>query len=191
MPSRACIRSLLVSSLFIVATTSNAQTMLSTSQMDLIRTTFPNHVIQVTCEGNFTGNSEKEIVVALRAKGDQTSGKDIRAAIVDEGNKPILHNIDEELTKDSKVSSSAPLNWIGATNGTVKCGANPGADPQMSDHGKLLGHPPFFKLPVLKGVEHASAVCFATSNEYNNWDCVAYDRKQRRFRLWYQQSFAD
>jgi hypothetical protein len=202
MPSCACIRSFLASSLFIFAATSNAQTarteervpepsILPADQMALIEAKYPNHAVRGACQGNFTGNSEKETVIVLRSKSDQKTDKDIRAAVVYEKNKPTIHSIDEELTKDLKISSSVPLTWIGATDGTVKCNANPIADPQMSDHGKLLGHRPFFNLPVSKGSGRASSVCYATSHEYNNWDCVAYDRKQRRFRLWYQQSLAD
>jgi hypothetical protein len=74
-------------------------------------------------------------------------------------------------------------------SGAMKCGV--GSEfRENSDLSYVLGDKPFFDLKE-NGLSDNKPVCFATSDVYNNWDCVVYSPKEGRFRLWYQQVHAD
>jgi hypothetical protein len=101
------------------------------------------------------------------------------------GDKWALHDIDQELLQDERLSNSFPVDWPPSRAGATKCSARPARDRDLSNAGRPLGRA-LFALPVGR-----ANACFATSDEYNNWDCVAYSPSQGRFKLWYQQVFAD
>ena len=103
-----------------------------------------------------------------------------------------MHIIDDEIEKDEDVSRSFPMNWQYKMDqngfaGDMKCGVELGKDSDLSG---ALGDKPFFDLKE-SGLHKSTPVCFATSDTYNNWDCVVYSPKDGRFRLWYQQAHAD
>jgi len=105
-----------------------------------------------------------------------------------------VHLIDNEIKKDDKISNSFPMEWQYTFNekgfsGDMKCGI----DSEFRDNSDLsyaLGDKPFFDLNE-EGLRNNKPVCFATSDVYNNWDCVVYSPKDKRFRLWFQQAHAD
>jgi len=73
--------------------------------------------------------------------------------------------------------------------GEMKCGVESefGKDSALT---LILGDEPFFNLKK-NGLEGNTIGCFATSDVYNNWDCIVYSPKDGRFRLWFQQAHAD
>jgi hypothetical protein len=150
-------------------------------QKALLDRNYPGARIVAACSGNFSGQSGQEKVLALTL-ASHTRASPARVGLVLEHGAWTLHDIDKELLGDSKLSRHFPLDWAGT--GT-KCSAAPGRDPELGQDGKPLGRS-LFRLGA--GVANA---CFATSEEYNNWDCVAFSPRERRFRLWYQQVFAD
>jgi hypothetical protein len=159
---------------------------LAPGQAAALATNYPEAQIVAACAGNFSGAGERETVLGI------WTDRLHRVGLVLDGGKWQVHDIDLELRKDEPVSHSFPLAWEhkvddGGFHGAMKCKVNLREEPDLSQGGKVLGRPPFFRL----GAAQQANACFGTSNEYNNWDCVAFDPKQRRFRLWYQQVFAD
>ncbi len=74
-------------------------------------------------------------------------------------------------------------------SGEMKCGI----DSEFrgnSDLTHALGDVPFFDRKE-KGLQNNKPVCYATSDVYNNWDCVVYSPADKRFLLWFQQAHAD
>jgi hypothetical protein len=157
-----------------------AASQLLPEQKTLLDREYPGARIVFACNGNFSGSSGHEKMLALATPAGTRSPA--RVGLVLERGAWALHHIDKELLGDSRLSRHFPLDWTGAA---VKCSATPGRDPDLGNDGKPLGRS-FFRL----GAGAANA-CFATSEQYNNWDCVGYSPRERRFRLWYQQVFAD
>lgn len=159
----------------------------------------PNSKVLSTCGGNFSGNSPDEMVLTLASASDTAKTKTVhvhRVGLTLSDNKWNVHSIDDELMKDASVSDSSHIEqWNHPADPEkyaqkVKCNVRLSSDKLFSQNGKPLGRPLFFKAPASqKGL--TANTCFSTVAEYNNWDCVAYDPKHGRFRLWYQQVFAD
>jgi hypothetical protein len=151
-------------------------------QLDLFQHAYPGAEIIFDCEGNFSGASEHEHVLGIRRVGEAPS----RVGLVLDSGKWLFHDIERELKAEKLPPRRWPDPWEAPPSGaTPKCNAKPTQDADLSDgHGKALGYKPLF---VLRSGQ--ANACFATSQQYNNWDCVAYRNGQ--FRLWYQQVFAD
>jgi hypothetical protein len=170
---------------------------LSDRQQRAIDRSFPNSKILSICSGNFSGNSPDEMILTLVAASNATEPNAVhRVGLTFSDNKWNVHSIDNELMKDSSLSNSSHVEqWNHPADPekfaqNVKCNVSLRYDKLFSQNGKPMGRPLFFKAPnSQKGV--TANTCFSTVAEYNNWDCVAYDPKQSRFRLWYQQVFAD
>ena len=146
--------------------------------------------------GNYSGNSPNELVLSVTSASDTDDPVTSRVGLTFSENQWTVHHIDDELKKDSAISHSSHLEEWNHSNDpeefarAVKCNVTLKSDETFSMNGKLFGRAPFFAVPkVQKGA--AASTCFSSSAEYNNWDCVAYDSHRRRFRLWYQQVFAD
>jgi hypothetical protein len=165
-------------------TTMSAQ--LAPGQAAALAASYPDYRIVARCAGNFSGASAQEAIVGI------WTGSLHRIGLVAQAGKWQVHDIDRELLKDEPVSHSFPLAWdhkldASGFHGLMKCNVVLRSEPAMSSGGKPLGPPPLFSLRA----GQKSNACFASSAEYNNWDCLAYDPAQQRFRLWYQQVFAD
>lgn len=173
-----------------------AETRLDEPQQKALQHDFPNSKILSTCTGNYSGNSSNELVLSVTSDSYTASPAISRVGLTFSNNQWTVHHIDDELKKDLAISHSSPLEkWDPSTDTekfarAVKCNVTLKSDKTFSMKGKLFGRAPFFSVPkIQKG--SAANTCFGSSAEYNNWDCVAYDPQQRRFRLWYQQVFAD
>lgn len=171
-------------------------TRLNEPQRQALQREFPNLKILSTCMGNYSGNSPNELVLSVTSASDTASPATSRVGLTFSDNEWTVHRIDVEIKADSAVSHASHLDqWNHPADPekfahTVKCNVTLNSDKTFSRNGKLLDRAPFFKMPkIRKG--SAANTCFSSSAEYNNWDCVAYDPQQRRFRLWYQQVFAD
>ena len=71
----------------------------------------------------------------------------------------------------------------------MRCGVDLKKDSAFSLNGEPL-EKPLFNLTIA-GLASATPVCFQSDDIFNNWDCLVYDPKLLRFRLWYQQVFFD
>jgi hypothetical protein len=156
---------------------------LSPEQQAVVEHAYPGARLVSACGGNFSGRSGQEQVLGL--VGPEAAQRLIRVGLVLAGDKWALHDIDQELLKDERFSHAFPLDWPLSRVGDTKCSARPARDRDLSNAGRPLGRA-LFALPAGR-----ANACFATSDEYNNWDCVAFSPAQGRFRLWYQQVFAD
>jgi hypothetical protein len=158
---------------------------------------FPNSKILVVCKGNYSGNSPNELILTVTSASHTANrGPVSRVGLIFSDNEWRIHSIDGEIKMDSAISHASHLDeWNNPADpeklaNSVKCNAVLKTDKDLSNNGKLLGRAPFFN-PAKIGKRSGTNACFSSSAEYNNWDCVAYDPRQRRFRLWYQQVFAD
>jgi hypothetical protein len=164
-------------------------------QRAAIAKVYPDFRILKLCPGSFSGAKRNELVLGLwkPLESSEPGKREVhRVGLLWSGSAWVVHNIDDEIQKDESVSRSFPLNWEYAFTdkgftGAMKCGVNLGKEPQL--------HPgrsqkPLFNLRSM-GLQKNKAVCFATSDVYNNWDCLVFSPKDKRFRLWYQQAYAD
>jgi hypothetical protein len=170
----------------IAATHAALAAALAPGQAAALAAAWPGFRIVARCPGNFSGASRQEAIVGI------WTGTLHRVGLVAQAGKWQLHDIDRELLNDEPVTHSFPLAWdhkvdASGFHGQMKCNVTLGREPDLSLEGKPLGPPPLFSL---RAGQQANA-CFGSSEQYNNWDCVAFDPAQRRFRLWYQQVFAD
>jgi hypothetical protein len=164
------------------AAASDSGAMLDAQQLSLLNSTYPASEIIFDCQGNFSGASSNEHVLGIRQAGQAP----IRVGLVLDGGKWTFHDIERELSTDKLPPHYWPQRWEASNGGdwgAPKCNVEARHDPDLSDNGKLLDRPLF---ALRRGQANA---CFNTSQQYNNWDCVAYRKGQ--FRLWYQQVFAD
>ncbi len=170
---------------------------LSSSQTNAISSIYPNFRILKLCSGHFSGSDRDELVLGiwkLMASKDRWKREVHRIGLIWNGKNWAVHNIDDEIEKDERISHSFPMHWQFAFSesgfsGEMKCGIasefSGGSDLTYSP-----GDQPFFDLRE-KGLLNNKPVCFATSDVYNNWDCLVYSPKDDRFRLWFQQAHAD
>lgn len=171
---------------------------LDAPQRQALQRAFPDAKILSACMGNYSGNSPRELVLALASASGAADPAISRVGMTLSNHQWTVHRIDHEMMKDAAVSDHSHIEqWIDPSEQEpeklalkVKCDVNLHADKTFSHNGKLLGRPLFFQAhAVPKGF--AANACFPSDTHYNNWDCIAYDPKAGRFRLWYQQVFAD
>lgn len=154
---------------------------LDAQQLYLFKAAYPGAEIIFDCPGNFSGASDREHVLGIARPGQAPS----RVGLTLDTGKWIFHDIEAELKSDKLPARHHAYAWEAPPGGAApKCNVQPARDADLSDHGKPLGEKPLFILRP--GQANA---CFASSGEYNNWDCIAFRKSQ--FRLWYQQVFAD
>jgi len=170
---------------------------LSVEQIAALNAGYPAFRILRLCSGRFSGAYRDELVLGLWKPIDskQWWKREVhRVGLIWTPKGWEVHVIDDEIEKDANLSRSFPMNWAFSLTSTgftadMKCGI----DGEFSERSQLthsLGDKPFFDLDK-EGLKANKAVCFATSDTYNNWDCVVFSPKDRRFRLWYQQAHAD
>ncbi len=170
---------------------------MSSSQIEAISRVYPDFRILKLCTGRFSGGDRDELVLGIwNPVNSKIRGKREvhRVGLIWNQNRWEVHIIDDEIEKDKEISRSYPMQWQCTFNkngfsGQMKCGI----DSEFRDNSDLtyaLGDKPFFDLKE-KGLQNNKPVCFATSDVYNNWDCVVYSPKDKRFRLWFQQAHAD
>ncbi len=170
---------------------------MSSSQIKAISRVYPDFRILKLCSGRFSGGDRDELVLGVwkPVKTKEWWKREVhRVGLIWNQNRWEVHIIDDEIEKDKKVSRSYPMKWQYTFNnngfsGEMKCGI----DSEFRDNSDLtyaLGDKPFFDLKE-KGFQNNKPVCFATSDVYNNWDCVVYSPKDKRFLLWFQQAHAD
>ncbi|HAM36129.1 MAG TPA: hypothetical protein DEB40_02635 [Elusimicrobia bacterium] len=167
---------------------------LSPKQTKALVAIFPDFRLLKLCAGRFSGGDGDELVLGIwkPMASDKRWKRDVhRVGLIRSGSRWSVHVIDDELEKDKDISRSFPMSWQYAVieKGFVadmRCGVELGKDPDIG----VLDDKPFFDLNE-KGLLNNSPVCFSTSDTYNNWDCVVYSPKDKRFRLWFQQAHAD
>jgi hypothetical protein len=162
---------------------------MSSSQIETLSKVYPDFRILKLCSGRFGGGDRDELVLGVWWKCEVH-----RVGLIWNQNRWEVHIIDDEIEKDKKASRSYPMNWQytfdnKGFSGEMKCGI----DSEFRDNSDLtyaLGDKPFSDLKE-KGFQNNKPVCFATSDVYNNWDCVVYSPEDKRFLLWFQQAYAD
>lgn len=155
------------------------------NQYDRLKNRYSDEQVFRTCVGRFGGRSDRDVVVGVLSKGVAH-----RLALIWDGAEWELHDIDAELKLDQSLSHSWPMRWNysvqGDPAGDFRCDFKLGKDARIG----VEGDKPLFDRDSLV-VKDDTAVCFETDKTYNNWDCVLYSPKDRRFRLWFQQAHAD
>lgn len=170
---------------------------LSVEQTAALNAAYPGFRVLKLCSGRFSGAGRDELVLGLWKPVDsrQWWKREVhRVGLIWTPEGWEVHFIDDEIEKDTNLSRSFPMNWAYSLTSTgfaadMKCGI----DGEFSEHSQLthlLGDRPFFDLHK-EGLKANKVVCFATSDTYNNWDCLVFSARDRRFRLWYQQAHAD
>jgi len=162
---------------------------MSSSQIETMSRVYSDFRILKFCSGRFSGGDRDELVLGVWWKCEVH-----RVGLIWNQNRWEVHIIDDEIEKDKKVSRSHPMKWQYTFSkedfsGRMKCGI----ESEFRDNSDLtyaLGDKPFFDLKE-KGFQNNKPVCFATSDVYNNWDCVVYSPQDKRFLLWFQQAHAD
>ncbi len=170
---------------------------LSTDQEKALSNVYPDLRLIALCSGHFSGANQAELVLGVwkPVESKQWWKREVhRVGLIWNKGAWEVHIIDDEIEKDKDLSRSFPMRWQYALEdkgftGKMKCGVESefGKD---SDLTYALGDKPFFDLKKT-GLQKNKVVCFATDDVYNNWDCVVYSPKDRRFRLWFQQAHAD
>jgi len=170
---------------------------MSSDQIKVLSRTYPNFRILKLCSGRFSDGDRDELVLGIwiPLKSKESGKREVlRIGMIWNQDRWEAHLIDDEIKKDDKISNSFPMEWQYTFNdkgfsGDMKCGI----ESEFRDNSDLsysLGDKPFFDLNE-EGLRNSKPVCFATSDVYNNWDCVVYSPKDKRFRLWFQQAHAD
>lgn len=165
---------------------------LTPDQAAAIAAAYPDFRLVALCRGRFSGAADELVAGIWKPLGSAPPSRRIvhRVGLVRERTGWILHAIDDELERDAGVTHSYPFTWdvrvdANAVEARMTCGVEPGQDRDIDGHGQR-----FFDRRRA-GLERRTPVCFATSDVYNNWDCVLYSPADQRFRLWYQQARAD
>ena len=137
-------------------------------------------------------NRDERILGAFQGDpADQARTVPAPAALVWENGKWALHLLNADIARDAW--GREPIQWeFGVAAATVKCGIDPYQDADLTEKkGQLLEHQRVYFSLDKKAALAKPAVCFGTSDTYNNWDCVLFSQKNRRFSLWYRQEYAD
>lgn len=171
--------------------------LMSAEQIELVSSAYPNFRILKLCPGHFSGQKQEELVLGIWKPVESSSHrtKEVhRIGLIRSGEVWKLHIIDDELEVGQETSNLLPMEWQYAFAesgfaGEMKCGIE-SEFGEASDLTYLLGDKPLFNLKK-NGLENNKVSCFATSDVYNNWDCVVYSPKDNRFKLWFQQAHAD
>lgn len=170
---------------------------LSSDQVEALKRKYPGFRILKMCSGHFSGTDRDELVLGLwnpKVSEPALKREVHRVGLIWDRNRWVVHVIDDEIKKDENISRSFPMKWQYAFtesgfSGDLKCGI----DEEFKGDSNLtyaLGDKPFFDLNK-EGLKKNKPVCFATSDTYNNWDCIVFSSKKGRFRLWFQQAHAD
>jgi hypothetical protein len=170
---------------------------LSTAQIAALNRVYPGFRILSSCAGRFSRRGANELVLGIwtPVQPDRPGTRAVhRVGLIRSQQGWQVHAIDDEIEKDKALSRSFPMNWQYSLSdtefiGQMKCGIE-SEFSQNSDLKYGNGNNPLFDLKKA-GLQRNKVVCFATSDVYNNWDCLIYSPKVRRFRLWYQQVYAD
>jgi hypothetical protein len=170
---------------------------LSTAQIAALNQVYPGFRILTSCVGRFSRRGANELVLGIWKPGlsDRPGTRAVhRVGLIRSQQGWQVHIIDDEIEKDRALSRSFPMHWQYSLSNTeftgpLKCGIE-SEFSQNSDLKYSKGNHPLFDLKKA-GLQRNKVVCFATSDVYNNWDCLVYSPKVRRFRLWYQQVYAD
>jgi hypothetical protein len=164
---------------------------LSPGQQKALTKVYPGFQILSLCSGRYSGGDKDELVMGIWKPVESPNWwkREVhRVGLIWQRKSWVVHIIDDEIEKDKALSRSSPMTWAYSITdkgfvGGMKCHVNLAKDPDL--HKK-----PFFSLRS-KGLQKNKTVCFATSDVYNNWDCLVFSPKNNRFRLWYQQVYAD
>jgi hypothetical protein len=170
---------------------------LSTDQIAALNQVYPGFRILTSCAGRFSRRGANELVLGIwkPVLSDPPGTRAIqRVGLIRSQQGWQVHSIDDELEQDQALSRSFPMYWQYSLSdsvfiGQMKCGIK-SEFGQNSDLKYGNGNRPLFNLKKA-GLQNNKVVCFSTSDVYNNWDCLVYSPKDRRFRLWYQQVYAD
>lgn len=183
----------------------NLLSRLSTDQIKLVSDKYSDFRLLKICSGRFSGGDKDELVLGVwkpltwskenfhrefqHHDGKQWRWDVHRIGLLWNGKNWVFHDIDEEMSKEVAAGLN-PQSWQYTMNekgfnGEMKCGIE-SEFKEDSDLTYALGDKPLFDLD-----KKMKPVCFATDDVYNNWDCLVYDAKADRFRLWYQQAHAD
>jgi hypothetical protein len=170
---------------------------LSTAQIAALNQVYPGFRILSSCAGRFSRRGANELVLGIWSpvSSDHPETKAVhRVGLIRSQQGWQVHVIDDEIEKDKALSRSFPMHWQYSLSdteftGPLKCGIE-SEFGQNSDLKYGSGNRPLFNLKKA-GLKNNKVVCFATSDVYNNWDCLVYSPQDRRFRLWYQQVYAD
>lgn len=169
---------------------------LSADQIKAVSKIYPDFKVVAVCPGNFSGSGKEELVIGVWkfVESEDPWNRGIhRLGLIWNKNSWDVHNIDDELEKDDEISDAHPMLWQYEFNetgfvGDWRCGVESEfkGDSVLS----MDGNKPKFDAKKM-GLEKNKPVCFASSDTYNNWDCVVYSPRDGRFRLWFQQVYAD
>jgi hypothetical protein len=170
---------------------------LSTAQIAALNRVYPGFRILSSCAGRFSRRGANELVLGIWKPGlsDRPGTRAVhRVGLIRSQQGWQVHAVDDEIEKDKALSRSFPMHWQYSLSdteftGPLKCGIE-SEFGQNSDLKYGSGNRPLFNLKKA-GLKNNKVVCFATSDVYNNWDCLVYSPQDRRFRLWYQQVYAD
>jgi hypothetical protein len=170
---------------------------LSTAQIAALNQVYPGFRILTSCAGRFSRRGANELVLGIwtPVSSDRPGTRAVhRVGLIRSQQGWQVHIIDDEIEKDKALSRSFPMHWQYSLSdteftGPLKCGIESEFD-QTSDLKYGNGNHPLFDLKKA-GLQKHKVVCFATNDVYNNWDCLVYSPKAHRFRLWYQQVYAD
>ena len=168
-------------------------------QVKALSEVYPDFRLLEVCAGQFSGVNQNELVLGVWKPVDSKDWwkREVhRLGLIWDKSMWAVHAIDDEIQQDKKLSHSFPMAWQYSFSdkgfvGEMKCGVDLGKDPDLHPNlSNASGNKPFFDLPKTE-LSKNKTICFATSDTYNNWDCVVYSPKDGRFRLWYQQVNSD
>lgn len=162
-------------------------------QLGVVAALYPDFRILTLCPGHFSGGSANELVLGIWQPMQSPKSEVHRVGVIWHNQAWQVHVIDDEIERDAKVGSF-PQDWQYSFtekgfSAATKCGVE-SEFGENSDLTYLMGDKPFFSLKK-KGLQKNKVACFATSDVYNNWDCLVYSPKENRFKLWFQQAHAD
>lgn len=156
----------------------------------------PSLLVVTSCVVHVNGAGKEERIVGavLPSAEGQPDNQLTPLAVMWEHGKYVLHFINSDIAKDQwgkdRIHWDYTINH-GVVSAAIKCGTDPYHEADISDN-KGHMHVAKVKFPLTKKEAAAKpAFCFGTDSTYNNWDCVLFNRKDKRFRLWYRQAMAD
>ena len=156
------------------------------AQRVVLEARFPAYGAVRTCSGQFGGLDAHDVVAGIVHMNDARP-----IGIIWDGSKWIIHDIFAEIEQDGGISNELPLRWNFSFSDNSKedfrCDLHLGKDDRI---GGIEDDKPLFDLKKF-GLEKNTVVCFEIDATYNNWNCVIYSPKDKRFRLWFLQVHAD
>ena len=172
---------------------------LSEQQRHLLNAAYPNYRLFAECIGPLKNEVVLGVWTVDDDKSDLTQGIR-RIGLVLENGAWQLHDIDAEIRTAPQEENPKrdlhffPLEFELSEQGiTADFFCNPQRQKEsriVDRNGRLLGLAPLFRLNKVT-FANKNLTCFSTDPSYNNVDCVAYRKNERRFKIWYRQQFAD